>query len=199
MAAKKKKTTAADGAIPLARPPQYSTSENAVDDIPDDEKLRLLSQSGLLSKIPQKEPVTEAALDFLDELFFTATYAIPMTFLYFCMDVLIHHQYAQQLPFREEAIKVATNVPFLSVFIFYSNRHKTSRLVQLALFMMSVVCGTRLIWTLNKEGWRTAMQEAAPLTTLWTYTVMQLDLIPCGVSVATVFGIVKFLGLRLQL
>lgn len=85
---KKSKSTAVDAAIPLARPTRGSPSEEAVDDIPEDEKLRLLSQSGLLSKIPQRQPTAdEPTPDFADELFFTATYAIPMTFLYFCMDV----------------------------------------------------------------------------------------------------------------
>ncbi|KAG9009900.1 hypothetical protein FRB94_011346 [Tulasnella sp. JGI-2019a] len=199
MAAKKKKNQAADAAsIPLARPPQDGSSEHNLDDIPDDEKLRLLSQSGLLSQIPQ-QPTTDGPPDFADELFFAATYAIPMIFLYFIMDVLIHHQYAQQLPFWDEVTKVATNAPFLAVFVFYSNRHKSSRLVQLGLFLMSITCGSRLIWTLNKESWKTAMQEAPPLSTLWTYTVMQLDLLPCAVSVGVVFGIVKLLGLSLQL
>jgi len=197
MAVKKKRTGATGPAsVPLARPPNSSGSPT-VEDIPEDEKLRLLNESGLLSKIPQQP--APPPQDLADELFFTATYAVPMSFLYFVMDVLIHHQYAQQLPFMEEFWKLATNVPFLTAFIFYTNRHKHSRLVQLGLFFMAIGSGSRLIWTLNREAWRTAMQEAPPLSTLWTYTVIQLDLIPCGLSVGVVYGIIKTLGLSLQL
>ena len=84
MAVKKKKSPASQ--IPLAKPPK-----DGLDDIPDDEKLRLLSESGLLSKIPTPEqPPSSAELeepDFADNVFFAGLYVVPMAFLYLIMDM----------------------------------------------------------------------------------------------------------------
>lgn len=84
MAVKKKKTTS----IPLARPPTGSVVD--VDDIPETEKIRLLNESGLLQKIPARPAATAPSPhDFWDEVFFATTFIVPITFLYFIMDVYV--------------------------------------------------------------------------------------------------------------
>lgn len=41
--------------------------------------------------------------------------------------------------------------------------------------------------------------QAPPLATLWTYTMLQLDLLPSFLSLSIVFGFTKLLGLKLDL
>lgn len=87
--------------IPLARPPADPSPASDVDDIPEDEKLRLISESGLLGKWEkiqraddsrrqvEEEDEEEERQPFVDEVFVAVMLIVPMTFLYLIMDMYV--------------------------------------------------------------------------------------------------------------
>lgn len=89
--------------------------------------------------------------------------------------------------------------------------------MQLGLFLQSIASGTGMLWTTNKEAWLTVIQQACtsplqqvkissnticqapPLMVLWMYAIIQLDLLPCTVSLGAVYAACRYLGLKLVL
>ena len=90
MAPRKRRNPTVDD-IPLQRRPK-----DAMDDIPDDEKERLIGQSGLLGEIQkiQRSVATDApeadepeTMDLPEEIFNAILFIVPMGFLYLMMDL----------------------------------------------------------------------------------------------------------------
>ena len=82
--------------------PKDVDTRSATEDIPEDEKWRIIEQTGLLSKIPkdtirsppadaqdapEDEPDTEVCSPFCNEIYNTVLYLIPFTSLYVTMEV----------------------------------------------------------------------------------------------------------------
>ncbi|KAG8923497.1 hypothetical protein FRC02_011103 [Tulasnella sp. 418] len=188
----KRKNATKPETIPLSKPTK--------EDIPIEEQLRLINESGLVQKIPRKDNApdsSEESSDLPDEIFHAILLIIPFSFLYLCLDIVIHQQYAQHPTWSEEITRMVKNVPILSVFIFYSNRHKSTQLGQALLFALSVIAGVCMIYQVNHAAWGVAMQQCPPLGTLWIYTIVQLDLLPAVLSLGVVFGGVRYLNLQI--
>lgn len=87
------------------------------------------------------------------------------------------------------------------------------------LFFLSLAVGPRLIWLVNMASWRVVMQQVRPLTrslpqrrvtkevdaqcpplsTLWVYVVIQLDLGPAFFSLVLVGTWLWWSGMKLVL
>lgn len=77
--------------IPLARPPQDDSTQDPLDDIPEEEKRRLIKESGLLGEFQKIQRSQEAEddppqQDMADEIFYTAILVVPLSFLFLIMD-----------------------------------------------------------------------------------------------------------------
>lgn len=196
----KRKQASSQPNIPLARPPKDDSDrfEN-FEDIPAEEQERLIKESGLLGQVQKIQRAPEQPVDFADNVFNAALHVIPLAFLYVIMDVLIHQQYSQDHSMKESLKRVVSGLPFLAVLVFYTHRYQTKRLVQLALLLVSVGSGGGLIYQLNMGSWTENMQRAPPLVTLWVFAVIQMDLLPCCVSLAVVYGLARYNNLSLGL
>ncbi|KDQ07475.1 hypothetical protein BOTBODRAFT_59970 [Botryobasidium botryosum FD-172 SS1] len=203
--ARKRKDAQKEKDIPLARPP---ASDEETEDIPEDEQWRLIEKSGVLNHIqrndaskspdvaPNAAPGYERG-DFSDEVFNSILYIIPFAFVYLMMDIMVHQQYGKHLTIPQAFLGMARPLPFLSLFIFYTIRHKPHRIAQTLLFFVSTGCGIRLIWVVNREPWTIVMQQCPPLGTLWIYSVVQLNLLPTVISLGLVAWGVKLLHLKI--
>lgn len=118
----------------------------------------------------------------------TTTLLIPFTFCLVLMDVLIHQQYGQQARLADIGDRLLSGVPILALFIFYTTRHKHTRLGQLALFAASLFAGPRMLWTLGYKSYLVNIQQCPPLATIWIYTIIQLDLGPAVANLVLVGG-----------
>ncbi|KIO33949.1 hypothetical protein M407DRAFT_240828 [Tulasnella calospora MUT 4182] len=196
----KRKQASSQPDIPLAKPPQDDSDrfEN-FEDISPEEQERLIKESGLLGKVQKIQRAPEQTVDFADNVFNTVLYVIPLGFLYVIMDVLIHQQYGQDHSMAESLKRLVSGLPFLAVLVFYTHRFQTKRLVQLALVSVAVGSGSGLIYQLNLGSWTENMQRGPPLLTLWVFAVIQMDLLPCSVSLALVYGIARYNNLSLGL
>ncbi|KAG2152148.1 hypothetical protein BD769DRAFT_1342820 [Suillus cothurnatus] len=172
--AKRRQTTQAAQTTPTQKP---------IVEISEDEQWRLIEQTGVLRKIsdiqnPGDSEITDDVepLPLADEIFNAVVYIIPSTFFLIMMDILIHQQYAKKPTAGEVAGRLVTNFPILSIFVFYTTRHKANPRMQLALFILSLGVGPRMIWLINRGSWLVNMRQCPQFATIWLYTVVQLKL-----------------------
>ncbi|KAG8748518.1 hypothetical protein FRC10_003651 [Ceratobasidium sp. 414] len=89
--------------IPLARPPKPEV-------ISEEEQWRLINDTGVL-QLAQKDSEEDDIQPLADSILNTAILAIPLSFLYILLDILVQQQYAQQPTIREEFGRIIANVP----------------------------------------------------------------------------------------
>ncbi|KAI0269163.1 hypothetical protein BC834DRAFT_820423 [Gloeopeniophorella convolvens] len=180
-------------------------------EISEEEQWRLIRETGILNKIsgseqsftPTTSSRTSPASDddeeypLAEEIFAATTILIPISFLLLLMYILIHFQYGQEPSYSEIASRMLSSVPILAIFIFYTNRYKHTRWLQASLFVLSVAAGTRMIYQVNYANWLVNMQQCPPLATIWVYTILQLDLGPSVLALASVGLWVWWTGARL--
>lgn len=112
---------------------------------------------------------------------------------------MVHQQYRQEITFYGEASKLVEAVPILAVFIFFTNRYSTLRWVQAFLTVLTCASGMRLFWVVNKGNWTSVMRQAAPLSTIWIYGIVQLHLLPAIISLCVIGVYVKMKNLKIAL
>ncbi|KAI0321815.1 hypothetical protein OF83DRAFT_1050570 [Amylostereum chailletii] len=188
-------------------------------EISEDEQWRLIEQSGILKRMSEAYPDArppnvsvqsakpsktqnddedeEVFGPLADEIFAAVTIIMPLSFLLLLMYILVHFQYAQRPDYWEIAKTMATSVPILSGFVFYTNRHKADKTVQLVLFLMSIVVGIRMVHHVNYANWRVNMRETPPLGTIWVYTIVQLELGPAVLGLCAVAAWTWWSGMRI--
>ncbi|KAF9651112.1 hypothetical protein BDM02DRAFT_3111137 [Thelephora ganbajun] len=168
-------------------------------EISEQEQWRIINETGLLKQLsnsPRTTPVEEEEIPFAEEILNAMLLIAPFTFLLVMMDIAVHQQYARKADLKDIRDRLVSALPILSIFIYYTNKHKRNRRVKYLFFIISLVVGPRLIWVVNRAAWRTVMQQAPPLAVLWIYTIFQMDLGPAVLSL--IFVGVWFLqsGLR---
>jgi len=158
-------------------------------EIPEDEQWRLINESGIIGKvsnITKNDDDDSEATPLAEEIFSAVLLIIPFSFLLLMMEILIHYQYGKRPSFQTLVDRMAPGVPILSIFIFYTTRHKAHRRMQMLLFALSTVVGSRMIYLLNIGSWLVNMRQCPALATVWVYTIVQLDLGPAVLSLITV-------------
>jgi len=58
--------------------------------------------------------------------------------------------------------------------------------MQLFLFVLGVLSGSRMLYLLDRGSWLVNMQQCPPLATAWVYTIVQLDLLPAVLSLGVI-------------
>ncbi|KZV65690.1 hypothetical protein PENSPDRAFT_655565 [Peniophora sp. CONT] len=175
-------------------------------EIGEDEQQRLIDQTGILKRAsdvyaarPSTDPLGPAAQNrsllmptrtpawtFWDEFFATVVIVMPLSFLLLLMHILCHVQYQQRPDYWAIAERMASSVPILSVFTFYTNRYKELRKTQFGFFLLCIAAGSRMVWVINNGNWRMNMDQTPSLGVIWVYTVVQLDLAPAVLGLAMV-------------
>ncbi|KAF9469117.1 hypothetical protein BDZ94DRAFT_1245397 [Collybia nuda] len=180
---------------------QSQTPSSSIE-IPEDEQMRLIKESGIMGKIasiPKPETLEEDITPFAEEMFGAVVLIIPFCFLLLLMEILIHFQYRKQPTFEAVMDRMVPGVPILSIFVFYTTRYKAHRVMQLFLFVLSVLVGARMLYLINWGSWLVNMRQCPALATIWVYTVVQLDLGPAVVALAIVGGYVWWQDLQILL
>ncbi|KAG2077509.1 hypothetical protein BDR04DRAFT_1088557 [Suillus decipiens] len=183
---------------------QATQAQKPLVEISEDEQWRLIEQTGVLRKIsdtrkPEKTADNVEPLSLADEIFNAVVFIIPLTFFLIMMDILIHQQYARQPTAGEIAGRLLTNFPILSIFVFYTTRHKANPRTQVALFVLSLGVGPRMIWLINRGSWLVNMRQCPQFATIWLYTVVQLNLSWALLTLGIIGAWVWFTGMKLVL
>ncbi|KAG2369891.1 hypothetical protein BDR07DRAFT_1387308 [Suillus spraguei] len=183
---------------------QATQAQKPLVEISEDEQWRLIEQTGVLRKIsdtqkPEKTTDNVEPLSLADEIFNAVVFIVPLTFFLIMMDILIHQQYARQPTAGEIAGRLLTNFPILSIFVFYTTRHKANPRTQLALFVLSLGVGPRMIWLINRGSWLVNMRQCPQFATIWLYTVVQLNLSWALLTLVIIGAWAWYTGMKLVL
>ncbi|WVQ81737.1 hypothetical protein IAT38_003862 [Cryptococcus sp. DSM 104549] len=124
-----------------------------------------------------------------DEVFSTLIVAVPFTFLFLLLDILVHLQYSHRPSLGGLVKNVITALP--------TNRHPTHFLTNSLLMSASLLSGCRLIWLVNKASWSVVTAQAPPMGTLWILTIVQLPLSRAVIALASVGAWVWYSGMAI--
>jgi len=160
-------------------------------EISEEEQWRIINETGLLEQLPtsprtirREEGVEETP--FAEEILNSMLLIAPFTFLLVMMDIAVHQQYARKADLRAIVDRLVSALPILSIFVYYTNKHKRNRNTKFLFFIVSFAAGPRLIWVVNRAAWGVVMQQSPPLAVLWIYAIYQMDLGPAVLSLILV-------------
>ncbi|KAF9979314.1 hypothetical protein BGZ73_000008 [Actinomortierella ambigua] len=188
-----------------------SDSESDVDGIPvtmpaliflflviDQEKWRLITESGIMGRLQEhekkhkhddddddddddSEELDDSNRDYLFEGIF---FSIPTTCLFVVMDILVHRQYGETYNGANILRKLVKIFPAILLMVYFSNKTKRYRAVQAAMFAVSVACGCYFLRTMYRSPALGIMQRAPGIVTILVYCMVQMDLLPAVISLA---------------
>ena len=95
-----------------SRARKKAKNEDSVDDIPEEEKIRLIKETGLLKNFEKVEfEQTDVEDEYYDWTFLAFLYTIPLCSVYCVMDIMVHKQYNQDVEFMPFFVRVAKMSP----------------------------------------------------------------------------------------
>ncbi|WVF71361.1 hypothetical protein IAT40_006165 [Kwoniella sp. CBS 6097] len=125
----------------------------------------------------------------VDEVFNALILAVPFSFLYLLLDILVHLQYSHRPTWGMLAKHLMTAIP--------TNRHPTHFATNPLLMASSTGSGCRLMWLVNKGSWSVVTEQAPSMGTLWILTIVQLPLSRAMIALAAVGGWLWYSGMKL--
>ncbi|KAI9678659.1 MAG: hypothetical protein M1817_005716 [Caeruleum heppii] len=148
-----------------------------------------ISPNGLLTHEEEETEDTSSpepsTTPLLDALFLT----LSLSALHFTLDVLVHHQYLQDLAWASIVRRTFTTAPVLLCLIYQLHRPERANLLigQIFFFGLAAGAGCSLIYAANVAEYFAVMKRAPPLGTLWVWSVIELRL-PWAVASLAVTG-----------
>jgi hypothetical protein len=106
-------------------------------------------------------------------------WGISLSMLHFTLDVLVFHQYRQEVAWAEIWTRMFTMMPALFVVVYILHTRaalRWARLRQVFFFGSSVAAGCYLVKSGNKEGYYAVMKRAPPVGTLWVWGCVEMEL-----------------------
>ncbi|KAK0469931.1 uncharacterized protein EV420DRAFT_1497560 [Desarmillaria tabescens] len=164
-----------------------------------EEKWRLMQESDhpQVPDGPGVDEIEEQDSPLAEEIFNAITMIVPFSFLLLMMEILIRHQYGKHPGLDVLVERMVSNVPILALLIFYTMRYKEHRRLQIGLFLASVGIGCRVTYLLSRGSLYVNIRQIPPLCTLWIYAIVQLELGPALLNLATVAAYVWWNSLKL--
>ncbi|KAL9098540.1 MAG: hypothetical protein Q9163_005822 [Psora crenata] len=105
-------------------------------------------------------------------------YSVTLTVLHFTFTVLVQHQYGNAAPHIPTILwtsTIASPTPLTLLVLVAVLHPRAGHPATQALFaVMSVVAGTWLVRTSNRDEYLAAMQKAPPLGTLWVWSTVEM-------------------------
>ncbi|KAK6200585.1 hypothetical protein LQW54_009704 [Pestalotiopsis sp. IQ-011] len=183
-----------DGKSP-ARAPQHGADDEDADDEDEDEE-----EEG-------SAELSSSAERMLDVLL----WAISLSMLHFTLDVLVQHQYAVRISWVQIISRTATAI-FVFLFLMFVLHphpsaprlihglpdHYQSPLRQAIFFVTSVSCGCYLVYISNTYSYLAVMKQAPPLGCLWVWSVIEMNLLPATLSLASAGGYLWYGGYSIK-
>ncbi|KAF9093100.1 hypothetical protein BGX27_001674, partial [Mortierella sp. AM989] len=166
-----------------------SSDSSDMDDIPDPEKWRIINESGVMEQVSSSgshhqqnnNAVDDTDRDFIFEGVF---FSIPTTCLFIVMDILVHRQYGETYTGPDVIAKAFKVFPVILFMVYFSNKFKTSKFTQGAMFIVSIICGCYFLHTMYRSPAMGIMLRAPGIITILVYCIVQLQLLPAVISLA---------------
>ncbi|MCJ1240041.1 hypothetical protein MMC14_008041 [Varicellaria rhodocarpa] len=134
-----------------------------------------INADGTLSDIsPQGE--SQIVDDPIGPLGHAIVYALTLTMLHFTLDVLVHHQYRQEIGWLLILQRTIVTFPILLALLYMLHAQSSNLWAQMMFFGMSVGAGCYLVYSSNELAYFAVMKRAPPLGTLWIWSVVEMRL-----------------------
>jgi hypothetical protein len=191
-AARKESKTSSD--IPLAHPDRSGPKAKTLYDLAAERQAEL-EKSGFYKNEPKS---TESTSQFIsseedDEpigpLGEALVYTISLAMVHFTLDVLVFHQYRQEVLWDEifyKTLKMAPGLYFLICLLKCKTAQRYNNLRQAFFLVSSTVAGCYLVYSGNEGGYYEVMKKAPPVGVLWIWAVVEMELWGCVVNVGSV-------------
>lgn len=115
----------------------------------------------------------------LSHLLTTILYSTSLSAVHLTMDILVWHQYGQEIeyPFIFHRLLYAGPTLLLLVFLAHSRTALKFGPLRQALFaLLAVGAGCRLVWVGNQDAFLGVMKNSAPTGVLWIWALVEMDL-----------------------
>ncbi|KAK3825307.1 MAG: hypothetical protein J3Q66DRAFT_278157, partial [Benniella sp.] len=167
------------------------------------EQWRIITESGIMDQVNARDAKaartrreTDDELD-RDYVFEGIFFSIPTACLFIVMDILVHRQYGETYTGGDVLRKVIKIFPAVLIMVYFSNKHKTGKFTQAAMFVVSTICGCYFLHTMFRSPALGIMLRAPGIITILVYCIVQLNLLPAVISLALCglyyqFGNVKY-------
>lgn len=126
--------------------------------------------------LPARDEDQDPPIGQVGESFFLCT---SLTMVHFTLDVLVYHQYAQEIVWSEIVRRTFIIYPilFLAIYLLHSETAaKLQLLRQLFCLSVAVASGCYMIYAGNTFDYFAVMKRAPPLGTLWIWSVIEMKL-----------------------
>ena len=190
-----KHETSGSSSIPLVKPPRDPPTAKTLFEIAAERQTQLqggepfaknkdssaiitttqINADGTLSDIsPQGE--SQFVDDPIGPLGQAIFYALTLTMLHFTLDVLVHHQYRQEIGWLLIVQRTSITFPILLALLYVLHARSSTLWAQMMFLGMSVGAGCYLIYSSNELAYFAVMKRAPPLGTLWIWSVVEMRL-----------------------
>ncbi|KAJ2844258.1 hypothetical protein IWW36_005254 [Coemansia brasiliensis] len=173
-----------------------------IDDIPDNEKMRLIRESGVMKKYSKSkengngsdvdEDELQALQDEQDQasdvpLWMDAIiYTVGLAAVYGLFETLVNQQYSVEVTISEVLQRMAKIVPALYAIVYFTLRFRKTRVANLVMLIGACVSGCYFIH-LNLHSPRLGIMRRAPgLVTMWIYFTFLMDVRPAIINALVV-------------
>ncbi|PIA14340.1 hypothetical protein COEREDRAFT_82853 [Coemansia reversa NRRL 1564] len=176
-----------------------------IDDIPDNEKLRLIRESGIMKKYSKNkdngtgsdieedmEDNLQAMQDEYDhssdipQWMDALIYTVALVAIYGLFEALVNQQYGVEITIKEVLQRMGKIAPALYLIVYVTFAFRKSRIANLLMLLAACVSGCYFIH-LNLHSPRLGIMRRAPgLVTLWMYFTFLMDVRPAMVNALVV-------------
>ncbi|KAJ1863826.1 hypothetical protein LPJ73_000420 [Coemansia sp. RSA 2703] len=175
-----------------------------IDDIPDNEKMRLIRESGLLKKYSKNKNKDKGnasdvdedeALELLDEQaeeenippwMDALIYSIGLVAIYGLFEALVNQQYNVDITLMDVLERMAKAVGPIYFIVYLTQKYHHLRLVSLVMLMASCASGCYFIY-LSLHSPRLGIMRRAPgLVTMWMYLTFMMEVRSAVISALVV-------------
>ncbi|KAJ1730219.1 hypothetical protein LPJ72_004582 [Coemansia sp. Benny D160-2] len=183
-----------------------------IDDIPDNEKMRLIRESGILRKYSKRakdsaganaSDIDDAELLDPDELeamqdeydaqlheipvyMDALIYTFALAAVYGLFEALVNQQYSVDVTVPEILRRMAKAAPAIYFIVYLTSRYRRARIAKLINLVAACACGCYFVH-LNIHSPRLGIMRRAPgLVTVWMYLTFMMDVRPSIINAAVV-------------
>ena len=118
-------------------------------------------------------------------------YSISLGVLHFTFDVVVYHQYREEVMWLEILKRAASAWPIFFVVVYLLHVESAKRfpvLRDIFFFAVSTAAGCYMVYSANKHGYFYVMKTAPPIGALWVWSVIEMNLVYAASSCVAVIG-----------
>ncbi|KAJ2402337.1 hypothetical protein GGI23_000782 [Coemansia sp. RSA 2559] len=182
-----------------------------IDDIPDNEKMRLIRESGILKKyshrtkenganasdIDEDELIDPDELEVLQNEYDSQIkdippwmdaliYTVALAAIYGLFEALVNQQYSMDITMLDVLLRMAKATPAIYVIVYLTSRYRNSRIANIIVLVAACASGCYFVH-LNLHSPRLGIMRRAPgLVTMWMYLTFMMDVRPSVINAAVV-------------